>query len=270
MTALGQCRLVISYHGFGGNGPAEEAYDHVGSIADTENYLVAYPTAYRHVWNAGADYYGRWTTEDEVTFTSDLIDIIAHNFNMDLARVYVCGISNGRDMVYRLACEPSNRIAAVASVAGSMITDIYSSCNPAYQMPIVHFHGTADRYTPTEGGPGFLSLYDTIALWYQINSCVKSTSTLLPDLDPKDRTRVTLYESTSDKNAPYFLYLVNHGGHNWPGTPYNKYTVHAFGYTCDDIDASVEMWKFFREFTREEAAAFKHEPVALFVNAPGY
>ena len=49
----------------------------------------------------------------------DLIDYMVNNYSVDKQRIYACGLSNGGFMSYYLACNLPNKIAAIASVAGS-------------------------------------------------------------------------------------------------------------------------------------------------------
>ena len=42
-------------------------------------------------------------------------------------------MSNGGFMNYRLACELGTKIAAIASVTGSMTPETLEACNPAHQ-----------------------------------------------------------------------------------------------------------------------------------------
>lgn len=192
--------LVISLHGFGGDGPEQERYDKLYQVADTAGFLLAYPSGHNNAWNAGADYYAPFTTFDDVGFINALIDSINAIYPIDLSRVYACGMSNGGDMVYRLACELSNRIAAIGSVTGTMITDIYSSCAPQNKMPVIHFHGNADKISNISGGDGWVSLSKTMKLWRGINECVGYTKELLPDTDTKDKSRAWLLASDNCAN----------------------------------------------------------------------
>ena len=53
-------------------------------------------------------------------------------------------------MCYRLASELSDRIAAIAPVAGTMIGPEIRARRP---VPVLHFHGTKDTFVPFDG-PG--------------------------------------------------------------------------------------------------------------------
>jgi polyhydroxybutyrate depolymerase len=75
-------------------------------------------------WNAGSccqmkDHF-IWEQRDDVAYFDRLIDIMLKTYPVDRNRIYVSGYSNGGYMTYRLACELSHRIRAVAPFAASL------------------------------------------------------------------------------------------------------------------------------------------------------
>ena len=56
---------------------------------------------------------------DDVSYFHEVIDWIVREYKVDEQRIFVTGWSNGAIMAYRLACEMSERIAAVAPFVGS-------------------------------------------------------------------------------------------------------------------------------------------------------
>src|SRR5262245_18435976 len=86
---------------------------------------------------------------DAVGFISTLISTLVAERNVAPARVYATGISNGGIMVYRLACELSDKVAAIAPVAAALMFD---SCRPKRPVSVMMFHGSEDKAVPSEGG----------------------------------------------------------------------------------------------------------------------
>jgi len=86
---------------------------------------------------------------DDVAFTSDMIDRISAEYCVNPSRIYATGMSNGAFMSYRLACELSNRIAAIGPVAGVSVAD---PCLPSRPVPVISFNGTGDLLVWYDGG----------------------------------------------------------------------------------------------------------------------
>ena len=57
---------------------------------------------------------------------------------IDPRRIYATGMSVGAMMCYRLAVDLSDRIAAIAPVAGTMPRDLP---RPTRSVPVIDFHG---------------------------------------------------------------------------------------------------------------------------------
>ena len=83
---------------------------------------------------------------------------------LDTTRIYAAGKSNGGGFTDTLACDPtaSTRISAFAPVSGAYYqsddktcnaTAVDIQCNPGRaKIPILEFHGTADKTIPYGGG----------------------------------------------------------------------------------------------------------------------
>src|SRR5262249_41242701 len=146
----GHYPLVVALHGGFGT-PAEfERTSGLDAIADREGFAVLYPGGENHHWNDGRDnQYMR--PVDDVGVVRDLIEQMITKYPIDPDRVYVTGHSNGGDMAYRLGCELSDKLAAIAPVAGEIPSNIAGSCHPARPVSVIAIHGTADRLNPFAG-----------------------------------------------------------------------------------------------------------------------
>ena len=113
-NAIGSTPLIINMHGFGSNAQEQQFYSEMDQFAHSENIAVVYPEGLNNAWNVFTYWDGN--SYDDVGFISAIIDDIAENFNIDLNRIYACGMSNGGYMTYRLACDLSNKIAASLTV----------------------------------------------------------------------------------------------------------------------------------------------------------
>jgi polyhydroxybutyrate depolymerase len=239
--------LVISMHGAGGWPVLQRNISEWNRVADTNGFIVVYPSGTERggprIWHVGP---GRSLMRD-VRFISELIDKLEADYNIDRARIYANGLSNGGGMSFVLSCTLSDRIAAVGMV-GPALTLSWSWCTDHRAVPMIAFHGTADRFAPYNGGRSlvapdadvpFPSVPIWAANWARRNRCAAKPieSAVAPDVTRRE------YTNCAD-DAAVVLYTIHGGGHTWPGgQPLPEWFA---GPTSRSIDASSQMWAFFR------------------------
>ncbi|MDY6857190.1 MAG: PHB depolymerase family esterase [Thermodesulfobacteriota bacterium] len=250
--------LVFNFHGYFGTAAEQMEKADFRPIADTEGFIIVHPqgapdltgnTQWNSVSTNNSD-----TTIDDVGFVEALLDTIAYQYNIDLTRVYSAGFSMGGFMSYFLACQLNEKFAAVASVAGSMTLENIFDCNPQYPIPILDIHGQNDVVVPYIGlqwkGDVYLGAEDVIQYWVSQNNCdPRPTATTLPDIDLNDGY-ISSYSSTvekivyagGDNGITVEHFKIAFGSHSWPGSMQTKPG------TNQDIDASIEIWKFFSKY----------------------
>lgn len=240
--------LVIDLHGTGSNGAAHALRTDYMSIADTANFIIAYPDGTREpitqlrFWNYGPPLS---SNVDDVGFLEALIDTISAQYSINQNRVYCSGMSNGSFMSYYMACQ-SNRFAAVGGVTGSMSTAMYSSCNPQRPTPTIHVHGTDDNINPYTGTSSMQAVEDVTRFWVDENSCDTTPVIFsVADIDPSDSCTAErfLYSNGVNGHTVEFFKVTN-GGHTWPG----HYVFTFNGNTNMDFDATAELWRFFSQY----------------------
>ena len=238
--------LVFNFHGFGSNANEQMLYGDFRDIADSEGFLLVHPegtffNGNQH-WNVGGFTIG--STVDDVGFTEALIEELAGLYTINLDRVYATGMSNGGYMSFLLACQLSEKIAAVASVTGSMTPETFDACSPQHPTPILQIHGTNDEIVPYNGASWSRSIEDVMTYWVNYNNCDEPPSTtVFPDIDPTDGSTVEhIVYQNGDNNVTTEHMKVLGGRHTWPGSAYN------FPGTNQDISASMEIWEFFSRF----------------------
>ena len=237
--------LVISMHGAGLWGAAQMETSQWNNLADSHGFIVVYPSG------IGGKGVRIWRVEPgpglmkDVRFISELIDTLKASYNIDPARIYANGLSNGGGMSFVLSCTLSDRIAAVGMVAAAQ-TLPWTWCTDARAVPMIAFHGTADPEVPYNGGSSWVSprpfpnVPRWVANWARRNRCGANPieSTVASDVTRR------VYTNCAD-DAAVVLYTVQGGGHTWPGgTPLPKWFV---GRTTRSIDATSLMWSFFGE-----------------------
>ena len=234
--------LVFSLHGFGSNNDINYLYTEFTLIADTANFIVVFPLGTTYLgdayWNVGGFTSG--STVNDVGFLDALIDEISSNYSINPDRVYSTGMSNGGYMSFLLACQISSKIAAIASVTGSMTPSTYYECNPEHPMPVLQIHGTTDETVSYEGDPGWSeSIPDVLDYWVTYNNCeTEAIVTPFEDIDPSDGSTAEHHLWNSGDNGVTTEHIkIAGGGHDWPGSWGNM-----------DVSASIEVWKFFMRF----------------------
>jgi len=181
-----------------------------------------------------------------VRFISELIDTLEAHYNIDPARIYASGFSNGGGMVFGLSCILSQRIAAVGAVSAAQIRPS-SWCRDTNPVPMIAFHGTGDPFVPYHGAPpGWLNprpfpdVVTWAADWARRNRCEPNPvdSVVAADVTRRDYMHCA-------GNAAVVLYTIAGGGHVWPGgKPLPRWLL---GPTSRSLNVTRLMWAFFQE-----------------------
>ena len=230
--------LVINLHGAGSNALQQAFYSGFQKKADAEGFITVTPdgTGTPRAWNfipvpGGAD---------DVGFIRDALDRTEAALCVDPARVYATGISSGAAMAVRLACSLQDRIDAIGVVAALWYPP---DCPTAKPMPVLEFHGTKDPLVPFDGGTvansgiPAPSVEGAAAAWAKADGCEPTPAKM--QLTPHVRT---LAYSECRGYVAVELFIVEGGGHTWPGAAAD---VTALGETTHEVNATDEIWQFF-------------------------
>ena len=238
--------LVLVLHGGGQSPESAEWMSGMSIKADSENFLVAYPSGTGRLsrmptWNSGnCCGYALENKVDDVAFLSALIDKLKQDYSVDSKRVYVTGISNGGMMSYRLACEAAHKIAAIAPVEGAQNLE----CQPDGPVSVIVFHGTADGHVAFDGGTSKYqigpartdnSVASAVSFWAREDSCDGT-----PEIEKTSAVHTQTYIGCKGGTAVK-LYAIQGGHHNWPGGRLSG----------NQIPATDLMWAFFVEHPKQ-------------------
>ena len=246
--------LVISMHAAALWPAAQMETSQWNKVADEHGFIVVYPSGTTLEGGGTGVLPKVWLLRPEadllanVTFISELIDTLEAAYNIDPTRIYANGFSNGGAMAFALSCRLSHRIAAVGTVSAAQDQRPWSWCADSRPVPLINFHGTADL-VPYNGGRvlasprPFPSVSTWTANWARRNRCAPNP------IESVVATDVTHLEYTNCANdAAVVLYTIGGGGHTWPGgKPMPEWML---GRTSRNIDATSQMWAFFREHRR--------------------
>jgi polyhydroxybutyrate depolymerase len=246
----GSVPLLVALHGGTGWGTQFQLNSRFDRLAEANGFLVVYPdgvgvppqeTGLR-TWNGGYCCGSAVRRDvDDVGFVAALIDRIGGEYEVDPARIYAAGHSNGGIMAYRLACELSDRIVAVGVVAGSLGID---DCAPVQSVSLLHVHGTADRNHPIDGGVGadsaagvaFHPAIDGVRAIAEVDGCpAEPSTTVMGDL-------VTDTWMSCDGGSEVRFVTIDGAAHPWPGSSAGAGRLDVEPYP--DYDASYEIVSF--------------------------
>lgn len=208
--------LVISLHGAWLSPGSQKRISGWSELADREGFIVVYPQAvgFPRTWQGlGGD--AGLTRESR--FFHDLIDKLSAEFNVDPARVFINGFSNGAAMTFRLSCAMADRVAAFGMVA--LPVSPWEQCRTSEPASAILFQGTADTFIPFEGGENWLTqgvplpaFREWFAGWGARNQCLEHARVTRPAED------VSLQEySNCRQGTSAHMYVLEGAGHVWPG-----------------------------------------------------
>ena len=225
--AEGPSSVLFNLHGYGSNALEQMYYTNFNNLANTKenNFILIHPqgaplntvlTSSSSHWNSGG-----WTigsTVDDVDFIDTIIALVSQKYDLNQNRIYSTGMSNGGFMSYHLACNLSSKIAAVASVTGSMSSETYERCNPDHPTSILQVHGSIDVTVPFQGNSalGMRSVNDVMDYWKLYNACdVDPTSIIIDYFDIEIAVQHDTYSNCLN-DVHVELYKIEGMGHTWP------------------------------------------------------
>ncbi|MEM9018899.1 MAG: PHB depolymerase family esterase, partial [Verrucomicrobiota bacterium] len=257
--------VVIAFHGGGGNPESMVRISRLNEKSEESGFLVVYP------YGSGPDPdrmltfnggeccgYAMHQEIDEIGYVNAILDDLVASASVDTGAVFATGLSNGAIMAYRIAAELSERIAAIAPVGGPLMMD---SISPTSPVAVMHFHGTADKFAPFEGGYGinsqgakgvtdFRSVEYSLETWIKANGCSETpTIKSLPNPVEDDMTATQKTWDSGERGVEVVLIEIKGGGHTWPGV--SPPPAAAFlGASTQDFSANDLMWEFFQKHRR--------------------
>jgi polyhydroxybutyrate depolymerase len=247
--------LVLALHGGIGSGPQFESTSGFDDLAAAHGFVVVYPDgieiggrgilASGHVWNGGrCCSTAARENVDDVGFLRAVIDRVEADRAIDVRRVYAVGHSNGAIMSYRLACELSDRIAAIGIQAGAIEID---RCAPAHPVSVLAIHGTADTNIPIDGGKGtgisgatFSSPTDAAATFARLDGCGASETRTDPD---NNDVHVETWSGCGHGTEVEFV-RVTGATHAWMGHRSARAATGLTGAPYLGFDSSAAIWDF--------------------------
>jgi len=226
-TGTSSLPLLLSFHGLTSNMEFNFNYTNFDQLAEDENFIVVHPNGISNTWTVSAN------DDTDINFIVACVNQLEEDYNIESNRIYSTGMSMGGFFSFSLACRLSDRIAAVASVTGSMYQPAINNCSPVKPMPILQIHGTED------GTVQYSSVAGLLDFWTSHNNTDDLPIIFnIPDSDTGDGSTVERFEYLNGDSDVEVQHLkITGGGHEWPGFQGNM-----------DINASEEVWNFVKAF----------------------
>jgi polyhydroxybutyrate depolymerase len=219
--------LLLVLHGFGVSSSLLIAKAGLSLVADAKKFAYLAPEGMRDslgrpFWNAGPSCCDlEHQAPDDVKRLRQLLDFSLKNPAIDPQRVFIIGYSNGGFMAERLACELSDRLAGIISVAAA-VTGPEVPCAPTTPLSVLEIHGDADPVVHYQGGIVFdrtdqaphASAPNSAKLWAQRLGCSGDPKSVgNADLEPHVAGNETEMQRFDACRGAVELWTVHGGGH---------------------------------------------------------
>ncbi|KAF2823893.1 alpha/beta-hydrolase [Ophiobolus disseminans] len=260
-----QLPLILSFHGRKQNAIYQEKLSQFSNASYGFKGIVVYPEGVP-IKKDGKEIQ-QWQGDPEapssindLQFTMELLKHLKSTYCIDPSRIYAAGKSNGGGFTGMLACDPiaSTRIAAFAAVSGAFYindtTHKLPDCLPGrHPVPLMEFHGLADRVIKYAGGPNKRNNAKSISIVKYVDDWAKrdgftvsENSTSTPCSGKKE---VTKYAWGGEKETVVH-YAYKNLDHDWPSSFANKDTGDDESLlTCKKAEATSLILEWFGKWT---------------------
>jgi len=255
--------IVFALHGsMGSPGRARQAFGYdFDLLAEANGFLAVYPQGFEGHWNDSrvkGPYSAKTENIDDVGFLHALVDRLAKDHGGDPAHVYVTGVSNGGQMVLRLALETPGFARGYAAVVSSVPAPGNLAITPQRApVSMLLMNGTKDPFNPWNGGDvvlygvwgnrgPVLSAQESIEYFLQLDGLSgPPATTRIPDADTSDGCTAERRTWSAPGKRIVTLISVIGGGHAVPHP--DTHGPRLLGNSNRDFHAANEIWEFFQK-----------------------
>lgn len=199
---------LVVFHAAGGSGEAVARRSRLHLTGIGRKWFVIYPNGLDKTWNA-----------TDVEFARAVVDAVQQSDKrIDKSKTYAAGAGSGGELAEQLACEASDRFAAIAVVSAGVPEAVRANCKPGEATPLLILTG------PSQKGS------DTFDFWRKTYGCTGT-----PAAEQKDGpVAATISTAKPCRDGSEIRHVV---GNNSGNNPWVE-------------QAAIEMNQFFFRFRR--------------------
>ncbi|HEX3723420.1 MAG TPA: PHB depolymerase family esterase [Nitrolancea sp.] len=228
--------IVLNLHGSRSRAEQQAMLSRMESLTATQHAVVAFPQAETPDRNGF-----KWDHAGDVEFLRELTGQLLRQYPASGERVCICGMSGGARMSCVFASKHAELVAAVGAVGGLRAPSI---ATPVRRVPVIAFHGTADRINPYAGGLDERwdeSVPEATRRWAMANGVAETSSEARIG---KSLTRTTY--GVEGQPGEVTLWTIDGAGHIWPGGSARLFLRLLLGPVSQEINATDEIWRFYQ------------------------
>jgi polyhydroxybutyrate depolymerase len=226
--------VVLGLHGTRSSASDQARWSRLDGLASSAGAVVVFPQAVRPI---GSGY--EWDHEADLPFLRELTVELLERYQPPSRRVALTGMSGGARMSCLLAARQPELTGMVGAVAGLRAPGVEQLAAP---VPVLAFHGTADRVNPYDGGPTARwreSVPEAARAWARANGVTAEPTEVA--------VSATLARRTYGRDGSaeeVTLWTARGAGHTWPGFHLGLVLRVFLGRTNTEIDATAEIASF--------------------------
>lgn len=210
--------LVVAFHGGGMAGEMFPQQTRFEALAESEGVLLAFPQGLQVGNNEGEwQLNTRPDARHDIDFVIAMIEDIGERHSVDPNRIYAVGYSLGSMFTYEVACQMSDRFAAITSFAGTMPRSP-AACIPERHAPIMHIHGDSDGIISYGDTWGWKS-WDEVGTMMDIPSLInfwRDKYTCQEESRSESDSSEHIVHRDCEQDALVEHHRIKGGDHGWP------------------------------------------------------
>ena len=250
--------VVFMLHGASGSG--DQTYNGSGwkELAEDENILTVFPTAWSYCltkrsgevkrnntrWNSFPGLFEYCDSEDprdDVKFLRQVVQELKENYNVDEDRIYMAGFSSGAQMAFRCGVEMNDILAAIVQSGATHQVDNINTT--IMRLPVALELGNKDKtWFKGRRSPSLESFDNLLNNRFQriikIHAKVFGFETEYELTQPQKFISTAIFDGIPDVERKFSFTLIDGLDHSYPNTV--NHPIHGAKYH----------WEWMKQFTK--------------------